>query len=310
MLRFEFTDVMNEKVELTGALSVVINREEDVPADDMVADFDYIPVKELKDVVVYYDDNVVFTGVVDEQIVIVKDTKAVLRICARSMAALLLDNESVPISYNYPSQEVVVKNHATKFGLGIKDESSATYFGTQTVSKGSTNWHAVDTFSKNVYGRGVRVDEYGELVFSPEYEGECVFSNDGDGIAYQSLTEKSKRCEEISRVRIKVTNSSGYHSVVENKDAVDRGIVRERYLNAVLTDTPVACAENMIRKSRENSYVVTLECVGCYLSILGMNAGIKGNVYKNIEGLYVSSLVYRLSKNGEITTVVLKRKEG
>lgn len=309
MLRFVFTDVCDEVVELNNAVSVVINKEEGVPADDLAVVFPYVSVKELKNVVVYDNETVVFTGIVDEQIVSVKGDMATLKVCARSMASLLLDNESVPLSYNYPSQRVVVKNHANRFGINVKDEKTATYFGTQTVGKGSTNWLPLDKFSKKVYGKGIRVDERGELIFAPQYSGECVFSNDGDGIAYTSLSEVKKRCEEISKVRIKLTNSSGYHSVVENEDAVKRGIVRERYLNAVLTDTPAVCADNMIRKSKENAYVVTINCPGRYLNIFGMNAKIKGDITLHTENLYISSLIYRQSSTQEMTTVILKRKE-
>lgn len=309
MLRFVFTDIDNNSVNFSGALSVSINKEEGVPADDMVAVFPYSSVKELKSITVYDGDDIVFTGVVDEQIVSVKANLATLKICARSMAALLLDNESVPVSYNYPSKNVVVRNHAELFGIKASDKSPATYFGTQTVAKGSTNWQALNTFSKNVYGRGVRINECGKLLFSPENQGDCVFSDSNDGIVFESIDIKTKRCEEISRVRIKVTNSSGYHSVVENRDAINRGIVRERYLNAVLTDTPAVCAENMIRKSKENACVVTLSCVGRYLNILGMNAKINSKALGEIYGLYVSSVLYRLSDKGELTTVILKRKE-
>ncbi|MBR2716019.1 MAG: hypothetical protein IKB73_07445, partial [Ruminococcus sp.] len=67
MLRFVFTDIFDYEIEKTKPLSVSINMEENVPADDMSVVFEHFECNELKDVRVYDGDNVIFTGVVDEQ---------------------------------------------------------------------------------------------------------------------------------------------------------------------------------------------------------------------------------------------------
>ncbi len=311
MLSFVFTDIYNEKVTVKNPLSMTVNIEQGVPADDMTAVFPYFSANELKDVVVYKNDKVVFTGVVDEQQSICSAYGQFKKIAARSMAALLLDNESEPVSYNNPSSYVIASRHALPFGVKLTDTSVDTYFGVQTVQKGSTNWQAIEDFSKNVYMTTPRVNERGELSFKGiESEKEVVFSNSSqDGISYTEFTQNIKRCEEISRVCIKVTNSCGYHSVVENPDAINRGIDKVRYLNSVLTDTPAVYADNMIKNSRKKAYVVTLECPGCHLDVFANSARITDSICGEIDSLYVCSVHYTLNHKEDVTKITLKRKD-
>lgn len=310
MLSFIFTDINDNEIKVDAPLTLTVNMEENVPADDMVAVFPFFDCEQLKDVRVKSGDTVVFTGIVDEQQSVCTDNTKYIKIVARSMAAKLIDNESVPISYMHPSVSVIEARHTKPFGVKVISDSDTTYFGTQTVLKGETNWKAVEDFSKNAYSKVPRVNERGELDFSGVIKDEeVVFSNAGDGIRYTSFTENIKRCEEISAVRIKVTNSSGYHTVVENEDALSRGIQRERYLNAVLTDTPAAFADNMIKNGRAKAYTITLECNGQHLSTFGKSARVLGSICGDIENLYVSSIRYQLSTKSDVTVLTLKRKE-
>lgn len=310
MLRFVFTDINDKEVVVSSPLTLTINMEENVPADDMTAVFPYFSCDELKDVKLKSDGTTVFTGIVDEQQTVCSSDTRYIKIVARSMAAKLIDNESVPISYTQPSVSVIEARHTKPYGVSVISDSDTTYFGTQTVLKGETNWKAVEDFSKNAYSKIPRVNELGQLDFSGVIkEQEVVFSNTGDGIRYTSFTESIKRCEEISKVRIKVTNSCGYNSVVENNNALSRGIQRERYLNAVLTDTPAVFADSMIKNGRRKAYFITLECSGQHLSAFGKKAKVQDSLCGDIDNLYVSSIRYQLSPKADVTVVTLKRKE-
>ncbi len=310
MLRFIFTDISDNEVMLEGPISLDVNMDENVPAHDLCAKFLYVEVPELVNVTVTDDKDVLFLGVVDEQIRQCSAKGDFLTIVARSMAAKLLDNESVPISYNHPSKEIILKNHAKPFSVYSSDSEDCTYFGTQTVSKGYTNWQAIEDFSKNVYHTKPYVDALGLLSFGNTKKRDVtVFSNIEEGVRFISFKECKKRCEEISKVKIKAVATDGYHMIVENKSACDRKIQRERYLNAVLTNTPVIHAQNMIKKSVENAYIITLECVGCELSTFMNDAVVRLHQNEVIDGLYVSSLRYRLGDDSDVTTVTLKRKE-
>lgn len=310
MLSFIFTDINDREITLTNPLNLSINMEENVPAHDMCVSFLYTDTHELVSVTMTDENNVLFVGVVDEQIRVCDDSGDYLKIVARSMAAKLLDNESVPISYTHPTKEVILKNHANVVSVYCDDTEDDTYFGVQTVRKGFTNWQAVEDFSKNMYHTTPMVSELGILSFeNPKKDITTVFSNSGDGVKFQSFYECKKRCEEISKVRIKATNSGGYHTVVENEDACNRKIQRERYLNAVFTNTPVVYAKNMIESSKKKSYYITLKCVGCHIGSFMGGACVKLSDAKMIKDLYVSSVRYNLSNNTDMTTIMLKRKE-
>lgn len=310
MLSFVFTDINDEKVTVKNPLSMTVNIEQGVPADDMTAVFAYFSSKELKSVVVYKDSKVVFTGIVDEQQSICSAQGTYKKIVARSMAALLLDNESEPVSYNNPSSFVIASRHAVPFGVGFDDTTDDTYFGVLTVQKGSTNWQAIEDFSKKAYMTTPRVDEHGKLLLKGiQNDKEVVFSNSHDGISYTEFTQSIRRCDEISKVCIKVTNSCGYHNVVENEDATKRGIKSVRYLNSVLTDTPAVYADKMIKNSKNKAYVITLECAGCHLDKFANNARIADSICGEINSLYVCSVQYVLNRKNDVTRITLKRKE-
>lgn len=310
MLKFVFTDINEKEIVSKLPLELTVNIEEDVPADDMVAVFEYFDCDELKDIKIFDDDTRVFTGIVDEQQTIIKSSGKYLKIIARSMAAKLLDNESVPVSYMHPSTEIIAARHLHPFGLKVDNSDNTTYFGTQTVIKGSTNYKAVDDFAKNAFNSTLRVNELGEVEFSNrKSDVTTIFSNSGNGIKYLSFFESVKRCEEISAVRIKVVNSCGYNNVIKNADACARKIQRERYLNAVHTDTPASYADSMIKMGRKKAYTLTLECEGQHLRVFKTNAVVRDTPKGELSELYVSGLRYHLSANENITVVTLKRKE-
>ncbi len=309
MLEFIFTDINDKKIQVCNVISMSINMEQDVPADDMTAVFEYFSCDELKEVVVKDSETVVFTGIVDEQSCVLSADGKLLSVLCRSMAAKLLDNESLPVSYRYPCENTIEIRHLRPFSIRCVGENR-TYYGTQTVMKGDSNWKVVENFSKNTYGRVPRVNQKGELVFSAFEDSEAVcFSNTGDGIRYSSLCETLRRCDELSKVKIKVESLSSFENVVENTDAIKRGIVRERYINAVMTDTSAQVADKMIENSKSKAYQVKLVCPQRHLDIFGKNAVVDDFKLTHKADLVVSALYYRLSSNGESTTVILKRKD-
>lgn len=310
MLKFIFTDIDDKEITLTDCISVSVNMEENVPAHDLSVTFAYRDTPELVSVTMMNEREILFTGIVDEQIRECSAKGDFLKIQCRSMAAKLLDNESMPISYTHPSKEVILRNHTKPFSIYCENIDDDTFFGNQTVRKGSTNWQAVEDFSKNMYHSTPIVSELGLLCFeNPKKDITTVFSNLGDGVKFFRFAEHKKRCEEISKVRIKAVNSGGYYMLVENKDACERKIQRERYLNAVFTNTPAIYADNMIKNSRKKAYTITLSAVGCHISAFLTNAVVKLSHDEIITSLYVSEVRYAMSSNGDVTTLTLKRKE-
>ena len=87
----------DKKVALLPPISVQINVHEDAPADDMTVIFPLIEqVPKIATIRVWNGEKPIFSGIIDEQIMGVTKNGAMLKLIARSRAALLLDNEAMP----------------------------------------------------------------------------------------------------------------------------------------------------------------------------------------------------------------------
>lgn len=310
MLKFTFTDINDNEIIMTKVIALTINIEEDVPCDDMIAVFEYMPVEELKTVSVTSMDRCIFKGVVDEQQITYSDNKCLLRLICRSMAARLLDSESVPVSYTNPSLKVIAQNHVLPFSLSCDLSNDKTYFGNLVVSKGDSNYKVLENFCLNTYHKKPRVNTQGQVVINNNTDSDTVvFSNDSDEYKYSDFTICNKRCEEISQVKVKLTNSGGYTTIVANDDALSRGVSAVRYVNAVLNDTPLTCAQLMIENGRKNSFYITLSCIGERLSAFLKPAEFVSSFGKNYKDLYVSAVRYKLCCDNEVTMITLKRRD-
>ena len=309
MLRFVFSDVKGNELILPGPLSAVIRMEEDVPADDIQAVFPFVSGDELKSVRVFDGGKLVFIGDIDEEEHIFSASGEYLRITARSLASRLLDNEAEPCEYDHPSAKTIFERHAERYGIAYSDTDDPTYFGELIIPKGTSQWGALSSFCNACYSRPPRVSADGRLYMKGAEDGEKAVFGDG-GIAYTSLTETVKRCEEISRVRIKIDPAGGYERDKDNPDALERGIIRERYINSTLLSTPIKCADVMIDKGRSKAFVITLECPSRLLDILGKDAELRNADIGDRNDLYVSAIKYKVDSKGEITRVKLKRRFG
>ena len=307
MLSFSATDVSGERVILPAPLSVTMRMEEDVPADDLYAVFPGTDCPELREITVIDGGRTVFIGVVDEEEHIFAPEGTYLRISARSQAALLLDNEAIPCSYDHPGAKRIYERYVSDFGITAGDLDDATCFGELTVDKGSSVWSVIRNFCAACYSTVPRVSADGVLYMKGmKPRGTTVFG-DG-GVRFTELSERRKRCEEISRVNVKISADGGYSYPVENTDAVSRGVRRERCLNALMTGTPIKCADVILQKGMEKSYLLTLKCPGRLLDIFGNDAVLRSGLIGGRDGLYVSAVSYRMDSKGEFTAVTLKRR--
>ncbi|MGN1130411.1 MAG: hypothetical protein ACI4Q8_03585, partial [Ruminococcus sp.] len=153
MLTFIATDIFGVDVPLPQPLSVTINQEENVPADDLTVVFPFAEgLNELDKILVKDMGVIVFKGVVDEQQAISNKSGAFLRIIARSMAAVLLDNESKPASYINPSVSVIFSRHLEPCGIESYKGDNLSCVGSFNIPKGSTNWQVLNSFCIKTFG--------------------------------------------------------------------------------------------------------------------------------------------------------------
>lgn len=305
MLSFKFTDINGEELSADNPFYVLINRDENIPADDLTVMLPIMDLsRELSGVTVFDGEENVFKGVVDEQVNFTDTKDCYTKIVARSMAAVLLDNECKPISYSYPSTSVIFKRHLLLNGIERFKGGERVVEGNIKIPKGAAEWQALTSFSLKAFGKTPRVEADGTVNFNGvESDKSLIFSNT-DGIGYYSVKENNKRCKPISEVCAKTSASGFYDTVLHNDAAEKRGIRRIRYIDA-LSDSTLQVGDAMIKNCEKSSYEITVRTPERLPDVLGAKAVISDmKTLKN--NLYVSAVNYRLTPEKEETILTLK----
>ncbi|MBQ4569591.1 MAG: hypothetical protein IJA62_06030 [Ruminococcus sp.] len=308
MLTIAALSADGETLSLPSAVYIELCRDEEVPADSLRIIFPQRIEQELAELCLSYDGEEIFCGVVDEQIFIAYEAEKT-EVIARSMAALLLDNEACPHNFVNPCTEVVFERYMAPCGIeGFVGEDVA-FQGKFDVVKGSSCWQVAEAFGKKVYGKKPRVRSR-KLVFSePEERALAVFSNLGDGIPFERLEHSRLRCKLISTVRAKTQTAGQYDTAVANPEAIAKGIRRERYLDASdLSGDTLSKAFEAVKSAQQSSEVLTLRCSVQLAPLLGAQARVISS-HGEYENYRVSSLRYVMSDGKEYTRVTLCRKE-
>lgn len=308
MLSLKAIDIYDREITLPIPSYMTVNQDENVPADDISVSFTAISdLPEFNKLIVNEDDEIIFYGQVDEQQTLVSNSDVMTRIIARSMASVLLDNESKPVSYYCPSTSIIFSRHLEPFGISSYKGSDVVLRESINVVKGMTNWQALYSFCMRAYGKIPRVEADGTVNLNGIQCDKSIYFSNTDGISYISLKENNKRCNTLSDVWVKLSSGDGYILNVMNEDAKERKIKRERYLDAAGASASPTVAQTMIRNSTDNSYEIIVASLGRHLNILGASAVIDDPYIGRRDGLYVSNIYYNLTPDGERTTITLKR---
>lgn len=311
MLSFVLTDIYNNDITLSNALSLRVNIEQDVACDDLSVVFPFSEnFAEMKRIKMFDGENLVFSGIVDEQSVITAENYAYIKITARSLCGLLVDNEAKPMCYNRPSLNVLFRQLLKPLGFKKYNAEDKLFEGTLTVYKGQSVYTVLSSFFKSCFGCMPRITPDGVLSDKPEGRDLNVkLSDKGDGIVYTRLHIRNLRHKLISQVNIKREGSYVYDTKIYDENAISRGVISQRYLNADNGGlVSVADGDEMLRKSEMESYEVSCDCIGRHLNLLGAEAEIKNQTIKNLSSLYISKITYILKSNEEKTTLYFKRK--
>ena len=308
MLRCIFRDVYGKEFSLPELLSLQVNIDEGVPADSLYATFVNTPTEQLVGIALYDNDTPLFIGIIDEEERQRDQQGEFLKISARSLAAHLLDNEAAPCAYDHPSLGLIYERYAEPYGISLIDSDDAVFFGEQSVTKGSSCWRALKNFCTACYSAVPRVSSVGVL-YPKGIQNDGMITFGGKGIRYTAIREVYKRCEEISTVYVKASNAGTYSLPIVNPQAAKRGVRRVRYLNAMLSESPMRCADAMIRNGEKKAYEIHLSCPSCLLGKEGYRAVLKDEMIGDRNDLYISAVHYRMTKDGESSSVTLKRRQ-
>lgn len=310
MLSIYITDTDGKRRLLDTAVSIALNSELIVPADDITVTFPYDKgITENADTITAcIGDKIVFTGKIDEVVNLCSSSQAVTKISARSLAGLLLDNEAEPVTYYCPASDFIFNRHLKPYGIVGSDADGTPYVGLLRIDKGMSEWQVFESFCKYKYGSVPRITGDGRALFKGfAGSGKVMFGSGGD-VDYRVVRENNKRCELISEVRVKLDEYGSYSSRVYNNNPDSKSICRIRYVNATNDTMSLGTADALIDSGNAASYSVTLECIGCYVDILGCAAEVCDSTLGKLENLIVDKLKYTLGADGEVTTVTLRKE--
>lgn len=136
---------------------------------------------ELADACRFYaveDGTRVFTGVVDEYACVFDSEGGRLEISGRGMAALLLDNEALPVEYQKATRDDIVAGHVAPYGIEAVGGDGLAAVERLAVDCGVSEWRVVEEFMRCYNGVTPRFDRLGRLVMDPP-EDEAALVVDG-----------------------------------------------------------------------------------------------------------------------------------
>lgn len=298
-------------VELGTPVSAELRRDEDAPADSLSVSFPlFSPSEQYRRLRVFHGDSLIFEGIPDEQRTAVDAAGALLRLEARSLAALLLDNEALPQIYERPSLPLLFRRHAAPYGFLEADGPGESFSTRLTVRKGMSEWAVLASFCGDHLGVTPRITPQGVLdATGLPPPGTLRFSTQGS-TACCTLEEQRLFCKRLSEVWLQTDPGGSYSNRVTDEEAVSLGVRRRRLESAAPSGArPASYGEGLLRRAREQSYRLILLCPGWLDARIGQAALVEHALIGAPGALQVASLRYRIGPQGETTSLTLRKKE-
>ncbi|MCL2580496.1 MAG: hypothetical protein FWE32_10795 [Oscillospiraceae bacterium] len=257
---------------------------------------------ELMRIRVFRGDEMIFDGRPDEQRFTLSGSGMLLHIEARSRGAILLDNEAMPETLEFPSVHSVFGRLIAPHGFALIAPNLS--MDTFTVRKGLTLWDAFSVFTRRTLGRLPYV--IGDFVYAdPQPPGESLVIG-GQERPFSRFEHTVSHYRPISRVFIR-DDEGFYHASVENPDNQLRQIRRERYLIPAgeFANIPRWDAASRIRRSMREMESVEVELPGYHHQIRPGRRVMVDHPDARIHNLLVDRSVFILDEKGERATLTL-----
>lgn len=247
---------------------------------------------------------VLFSGIVDEQTLTADSGSATITVYARSLAALLIDNECMAASYIDPSLDIIVRNHLEPWGITCADDGSLWCKGELRAYKDSTHAGIAESFCKNFLGTVPRVDHKGVFYTNVYRPKEKITFSNKNGIPFDRISICESRYGRISKIFLKTGRC--YDTVLSDDDAVNAGILRERYLDISANgEYSMLDADKLIANGIANSISCNVRCSDRIINMLGCFARVDMPTCENVD-FVVDSIDYQMKNGKEYTKIKLK----
>lgn len=311
MLKITITDINGKTISKEHFLSLRFSSSADTPCDALDVVFDGALEKcEYKSIKMFYNDAVMFDGVVDVQTVEYGENGVTSRIQARSNAAFLVDNACIPCTYNKPSSTDLYEKHVKKYGLANRLPMLAGEYGLD-VSIGDSDWSVINKFIKSVSSLHLRVNAQNELTTVESASGKKIcFSNDIQGSVHFSIAKVCiKRAGVVSKVTYKIDSQNNYIYHCDCKEMKDKGINTVRCVNlAELEDYRRGeRVKSIIRNSMKNHFAVTLNLPYVLQAPIGTKADFCDRKIGSYDDMIVYSVDIKADGTGAKSVIVLKQ---
>lgn len=213
-----------------------------------------------------WEEERVFTGVVDEYAVICGKDGLYLELSGRGMAALLLDNEALPTEYQRCTRADIVAGHVSPYGVEAVGGVGLPAVAGFSVTSGESEWCVVRRFACYYGGVVPRFDRQGRLVLDPPGDGREVLVGDGDPVTGWEYREE--RHGVLSQVAVRRRTAGGTQWVSDPAFLAQGG--RARRVVTVPNTTGSAAmrytADYQLRAARRERVRMRLTAAGGFLA--------------------------------------------
>ena len=223
---------------------------------------------------------------------------------ARSGAAILVDNEAQPITYNCPSASTLFFSEAERFGL--KNGLPEVYINHRyTVGKGVSCYGAINNLVKTICGKGVLVNADNTL-FVPDGKG-VVSLGDKTIISQEKHINRAAPYAEID---YKVIGDEAYIRHCKSQFIEGREIKRKRKVS--VSSLPQwqrdYALKQTLRKSAEDYYTAKFTVDGAHFFELLDLLDYKNSRLGELENYRLHRLNVVQNENGVCTKLLFKKE--
>lgn len=305
-------DVSGNETKLPQLISWDINRGSGEACDafEVCFAFERKLLKKLADAYrfrAFEGQKTVFYGCIDEYEVSINDDGATVSVSGRSMAALLLDNETEAEEYTELGVELLISRHVTPYGIEASAQDSLPSLEGFAVTDGESEWSVVKRYCSLSGLPKPRFNAEGVLILG-EGSGENHTVNDDSPVL--SVTHRDVRYGIISELLVK-NRGTGAKYGVKNQPFINRGGCSKRIVTmpqSTGTDALRYTAIYRIKRSAEEKFTVTLGFSEQFpmqpddtVSLDSGRLGLKGS-FKVID---VRSFASALTSGSEVTMEVV-----
>ena len=290
----EFTGVNGSVIRKNNPVSVTVSSRQDIPAD--TADIRCIydgSFEEYRFVKIFFDEKLIFKGIVDGQKITVGKDGGYVDIACRSMAGVLLDNHLRPQNISGLTDSIIYNSFLKPFEIDIDRITNRSCPELINTGKGMSIYKLIEEYSRRVFRRNARINAQGRAFLSGEINPSGYFFCDGEVslekncYRYKEISLNRSRKNVVSRVYVRSSDrETGYSMELRNRDFKEASGGCVRYFDAAPSSGYcIQDARDMIEVSNRDGFIIMLECPCFVYSPLYGNAQVlfDGKLYDNME---------------------------